>query len=197
MSKRASLFDALLQPWSPCTGSWTVVDYLRYSSFPTSYRPLCAQWESLGRPRLRCLSSTSDLEEMATKEETISVGASASMHSRSREDFAVFFHNYCSFSAQLEAIATRQQQLYDQKASYESHQLTLFAALESDRSACQRQGKHDCLKTRLWGEFILYYQRLKGALFTLPFSTRLSLYAQQHTTLAIYQFTSLLAVASN
>lgn len=152
MSKKMSLFDTLLHPWPPCTGSWTVVDYLRYSSFPTSYRPLCVQWDSLGRPPLHT-ASASNLDLMASREETVSIEAAAKHHARSPEDFTLFFHYYCSLSAELEGIAYgKEHEHYDLKSAYESHKLTLFAALESDRSICQRQGQHDCLKTRLWGE---------------------------------------------
>jgi hypothetical protein len=150
-----SVFHIVVQSWSPCTGDRSVLDYLKHSRFPSSYRPLCMHWTGLGRPKMHT-ATTMTLEEIALREEYVSLVAATGNQPRTLQDFLVFFHKYCSFCVELGTIeAAIQHEAFDANSAYDYNKRMLFAALESDRSACKQHGEHDCLGKRMWGEYLL------------------------------------------
>lgn len=152
-SEGISFFALLQKPWLPCTGNESLLTYLRLCKFPTSYRPLCPQWNALGRPALQT-AMTMNLEDVALQEEAISLLAPTKDQTRSLDQFLEFFHNYCSYSVELGILENTNQtpNIFDAKSEYNHNKRTLLASLDSNRSFCQNQVGHDCLGTRLWGE---------------------------------------------
>lgn len=149
----ASVFDVLARPWSPCTRSQSILSYLHHSHFPTSYRPLCAQWKALGRPRLQT-AMTINLDDAALREEAASLMAPTTHQVRTTEEFLSFCHNYCSYSVELEALESAKHHVsFDAETAYDYNKRMLLRSLDVERLECQCIPVHDCLGIRLWGEY--------------------------------------------
>lgn len=161
------------QMWLPCTQHETINHYLSRLRFPTSFRGLCEQWRSLGKPHLVNLrypeglhygansGVPQNLEVLSSLQEimTLSIFAGYMRENivptpRPFREIASHMHIYCSIKVEL-AHRMYQFTKEQQDSAYERQWRALQEDFHHDRAFCQSLFRHDCIGYLLYGAYIL------------------------------------------
>lgn len=167
------------QAWSPCTRTGTIYDYINSMRFPTTFRLLCQQWNSLDRPGLSTLQcprgllylgnneaeSPQDLELLTSLQEIMTMGIFAGYFregiippSMPFVDIASHIHIYSSVKVELDHSTHRYSES-QQLEAYDYQWRSMIAALDQDRHFCLHQPVHDCMGRLLWGALLTIGER--------------------------------------